>query len=110
MKYSIVIPVYNAEKYLPSCIESIAHKSNDIEIVLVNDGSRDASGKLCDGFSEKYSFIKSFHIENGGAGNARNYGASKATGDYIIFVDADDSLSDGFIRRFMFFTFLYWKL
>ena len=99
MKYSIVIPVYNAEKFLDSCIESIINNSADLEIILVDDGSKDLSGQICDRYSDKHEFIKTYHIENGGAGNARNFGLSKATGDYVIFVDSDDSLTEGFFSE-----------
>jgi glycosyltransferase involved in cell wall biosynthesis len=89
MKISVLIPVYNAEKYLIHCIESII--SQDIyEILLVNDGSTDISGDICDKYGKLDTRIKVFHQENKGASVARNLALEKATGEWIAFVDADD--------------------
>lgn len=88
---SIIVPVYNAESYLERCIESLINQSySHIEIILVNDGSTDKSGAICNAFAAQDSRIKVYHIENGGSSIARNYGLSKSTGDYIGFVDSDD--------------------
>ena len=95
MLLSIVIPVYNAEKFLSSCIHSVQENIDDIEIILVNDGSTDGSGKICDEFGEKYSCIKVFHQVNKGVSGARNKGIEIATGKYIMFLDSDDFLSKG---------------
>lgn len=93
MLLSIIIPVYNAEKYLYKCIESIINQTiNDIEVILVDDGSTDESGAICEEFSQKYNNIRTFHIKNGGPSNARNYGIKKANGKYIEFIDSDDEL------------------
>ncbi|WP_295916122.1 glycosyltransferase [Anaerovibrio lipolyticus] len=88
---SIIVPVYNVEKYLDRCLASLLEQEyKDIEIILVDDGSEDSSGKLCDSYAEKYEFIKVIHQANGGLGAARNTGVKAAEGDYIAFVDSDD--------------------
>lgn len=91
---SIIIPVYNVEKYLKKCIESIISQSfREIEILLIDDGSSDNSGKICDLYALKDNRIKVFHKENEGVSTARNYGIEKATGEWISFVDSDDWLA-----------------
>ena len=91
---SIVIPVYNAEAFLAKMLESILQQSYcDYEIVLVNDGSKDNSSAVCHSFAEKYSCIKVFDRENGGASAARNFGAQQATGEFVWFMDSDDQLA-----------------
>ncbi|MBO5396700.1 MAG: glycosyltransferase [Clostridia bacterium] len=88
---SVIIPVYNVEKYLEECVNSVlAQTYKNIEIILVDDGSTDSSGKLCDSFAENHSNIKVFHKENGGQSTARNMGLEKAQGKYIYFLDSDD--------------------
>ncbi|MBO4418694.1 MAG: glycosyltransferase [Oscillospiraceae bacterium] len=90
---SIVIPAYNTERYLPRCVDSIlASDLKDFEIVLVDDGSRDGTGAVCDAYAEKYPFIKAIHQENKGLPAARNVGLEYASGEYIYFVDSDDSI------------------
>lgn len=92
---SVIVPVYNVEKYLKECIESIINQTYDnIEILLIDDGSTDGSGVICDSFMCKDKRIRVFHKENGGLSDARNYGIDNARGDYITFVDSDDYLSD----------------
>lgn len=100
MKISIVVPVYNAEKYLSECIESVINQtSSDWELILVNDGSSDSSGKICDAYSEKYSNkIFAFHKENEGQFLTRKYGILKCSGDYVGFLDADDLLEADYIE------------
>lgn len=89
--FSIITPVYNAEKYIQKCIESIQdQKFSDFELLLVNDGSSDNSGGLCDYYAAKDQRIQVFHKKNGGVSNTRNLGLDKATGKYIIFLDSDD--------------------
>ena len=89
--FSIITPVYNAEKYIQKCIESIQdQKFSDFELLLVNDGSLDNSGGLCDSYAVKDLRIQVFHKKNGGASSARNFGLDEATGKYIIFLDSDD--------------------
>ena len=91
--FSIIIPVYNAEHYLPHCMESLLNQSyHDFEIVLINDGSTDQSGLLCDEYANNDKRVKVFHTSNQGAGQARNVGLNYATGEYVLFVDSDDWL------------------
>ena len=99
-KISIVIPVYNVEKYLQECVDSVVKQSyKNIEIILVDDGSKDNSPKLCDELAKTDDRIKVIHKENGGVSSARNVGLANAEGEYIAFVDADDFvLADSFIR------------
>ena len=93
MLISIIIPVYNVEDYLHYAIESLEKQTyKNFEIILVNDGSTDDSGKLCDEYSEKYSNVRVFHKENGGLSDARNFGVQQAKGEFIIFLDPDDYL------------------
>lgn len=95
---SIIVPVYNSESLLPRCVESLRNNSYDnIEIILIDDGSNDKSGKLCDNFAELDSRISVIHKENGGTAAARNAGISKATGAYIAFADQDDFVHKDFI-------------
>mgnify|MGYP000015459665 FL=1 len=89
---SVIIPVYNSEKYIKNCVESIIAQDEEVEIILIDDGSTDSSGKICDEYSEEYKFIKTFHINNGGPSQARNYGINIAKGEYIQFIDSDDEL------------------
>ena len=98
MLFSIIIPVYNADKYIEKCIESIISQDrNKFEIIVVDDGSTDNTGIICDKYSNKYSNIKVFHTENKGVSRARNLGLSEAIGDYILFVDADDWVTSDYI-------------
>lgn len=90
-KVSIIVPVYNVEVYLERCVKSIINQTyTNIEILLVDDGSTDKSGILCDEFAECDERIAVFHKENGGLSDARNYGIDRAAGEYLIFVDSDD--------------------
>lgn len=94
-KVSIVVPVYNVEKYLQRCVSSILGQTlQDIEIILVDDGSRDSSGKLCDEYAKEDSRIVVVHKENGGLSSARNAGIDVATSPYIGFVDSDDYIDE----------------
>lgn len=96
MLLSIVIPVYNVEKYLERCVLSVLDtklSTNDFEILLVNDGSTDNSPALCNQFEKEYKNIRTYHKKNGGLSDARNYGILKARGQYIGFVDSDDFIS-----------------
>ena len=90
-KISVIIPVYKVEEYLPRCLDSVLGQTHtDLEIILIDDGSPDNSGKLCDQYAAKDDRIKVIHKENGGVSSARNAGLDAATGDYIGFVDSDD--------------------
>ena len=93
-RVSVIVPVYNVEKYLRRCIDSIVRQSySNLEILLVDDGSQDASLPICKEYETKDSRIRVFHKENEGLGLARNYGIERATGEYITFVDSDDYLT-----------------
>ena len=91
MKVSFILPIYNVEKYLSECVESILVQTyRDFEILLVDDGSPDNCPALCDEWAKKDSRIKALHKSNGGLSDARNYGLEHAQGDYVVFVDSDD--------------------
>lgn len=94
-KVSVIVPVYNVEHYLAKCLDSLVNQSlQNIEIIIVNDGSKDGSGNIIQQYSQKYSDkIKAFTKENGGLSDARNFGIVQATGDYLGFVDSDDYVS-----------------
>lgn len=88
---SIIVPVYNVEPYLDKCINSLIDQTYlNIEVIIINDGSTDSSGAICDAYALKDDRIKVFHINNGGSSVARNYGLKKSKGEYIGFVDSDD--------------------
>ena len=92
---SIIIPAYNSSEYLKRCLDSIVCQPfEDYEVIVVDDGSTDDTGKVLDEYAKRYSRIKAVHKENGGVSTARNAGLDKAQGDYIIFVDCDDYLSE----------------
>ena len=92
-RISVIVPVYNVEKYLNRCVDSIlAQTFRDYEIILVDDGSPDASPKICDDYAAKYDFIRVIHKENGGLSSARNTGIKVAQGKYLMFLDSDDYL------------------
>ena len=93
-KVSIIIPVYNVEQYLERCLETVVNQSyKGLEIILVDDGSTDSSGKICDKYKELDERIVCIHKENGGLSSARNAGVNIATGEYFVFVDSDDWVS-----------------
>lgn len=99
-RISVIIPVYNGEKWLGDCVSSLASQSfTDFEMILVNDGSTDGSEALCRHLAEKDGRIRVLNKENGGAASARNLGLNKAVGDYIAFVDADDTVDRDFLLR-----------
>jgi glycosyltransferase involved in cell wall biosynthesis len=93
LKYSVIIPVYNVEKYIDRCLKSIISQNyDDLEIIVIDNGSTDSSGSICDTYASEYSNISVYHIENHGVSAARNFGLAKAQGEFICFVDADDYL------------------
>ena len=90
---SIIVPVYNVEKYLCKCLNSIINQTyKDLEIILVDDGSKDTSGQICDEYASKDNRIHVIHKENGGVSSARNKGLAIATGEWVLFADSDDIL------------------
>lgn len=92
---SVIIPVYNVEEYLCECVDSVINQTyKNLEIILVDDGSTDSSGKICDDYAEKDERISAIHQTNGGLSAARNAGLSKAIGDYIYFLDSDDYIAE----------------
>ena len=101
-KISIIVPVYNAEKYIENCVRSIAEQTyTNIEIILVNDGSSDTSGEKCDQLAQQDSRIKVIHKPNGGVSSARNAGLDVASGSYIAFVDSDDTVKSTWLTDLM---------
>lgn len=95
MKISIIVPIYNISDYVGSCIDSIINQDyQNFELILVDDGSTDNSGKICDNYSKMHKNIVVIHKKNGGLSDARNAGIIAATGDYIMFIDGDDFLRD----------------
>lgn len=99
---SVVIPVYNVEAYLPQCLDSILAQDHPaLEILLVDDGSKDESGAICDAYAAKDSRIKVIHQKNGGAAAAKNTALRAATGEYLSFVDSDDYLEPGAYRHML---------
>lgn len=102
VELSIIVPVYNVEEFLQECVESLIN--NDFaskEIILVDDGSTDDSGNICDEYAQKYDYIKVVHKENGGLSSARNCGIEHANGKYLGFVDSDDVVADDMYREMM---------
>lgn len=91
MQVSIIVPAYNSADYLPKCIKSLQTQTlSDYEILLINDGSTDATGIICDSYAERDSRIRTFHQSNNGLSEARNFGIREALGEYVLFVDSDD--------------------
>lgn len=94
VKFSFIVPVYNCAAYLEACVTSmLAQTLQDFEILLIDDGATDQSGKLCDELAARDSRIQVYHKPNGGAADARNYGLDRANGSFVLFVDADDTIS-----------------
>lgn len=102
MKLSVIIPVYNVENTLKRCVDSILQQSyTDYELLLIDDGSPDNSGRLADMMARKDSRIKVFHKPNGGLSDARNYGIQRASGEYITFIDSDDAIAPDTLENVM---------
>lgn len=101
IKYSIIIPVYGCEKYLELCVQSVLNQkgNHSYEIILVDDGSKDRSGEIADGFAEQYERIRAIHKKNGGAASARNRGIQEAKGKYILFIDGDDTVDENLLEN-----------
>ena len=97
---SVIIPIYNIEQYVTKCVESVLNQSvSGMQIILVDDGSTDASGKICDSFAESNSEIVTIHKKNGGLSSARNAGLDSATGEYISFIDGDDQIESTMLEK-----------
>ena len=103
MKLSIVVPVYNVASYLCRCVDSLLDQGNfdDYEILLIDDGSTDESGKICDSYETRHSFVRVIHKENGGLSSARNVGIENAQGKYLLFVDSDDYFRPKSLQKLM---------
>lgn len=98
-KISIIVPVYNVEQYLPRCINSILNQSfADFELLLIDDGSKDKSGAICDEYADNDDRIRVFHKENGGVSSARNIGLENARGEWLSFIDGDDEITEGYFN------------
>ena len=96
---SIIVPIYNAQIYLEKCISSILSQSyKDFELILVDDGSKDESGKICDKWQKKDERIVVIHQENQGVSSARNEGLKRASGTFITFADADDIMKQNYLE------------
>lgn len=94
-KVTVIIPIYNVEQFLRKCLDSVVNQTlKDIEVLAINDGSPDSSQEIVDEYAAKYDFIKSYIKENGGQSDARNFGLTKAAGEYVVFLDADDWLNN----------------
>lgn len=101
-KVSVIVPVYNVEKYLRRCLDSIINQTyRNLEIILVDDGSPDNSGIICDEYAAKDDRITVIHQENSGVSSARNTALCRATGEYIVFVDSDDSILPDYVKNLM---------
>ncbi|MGN0557410.1 MAG: glycosyltransferase family 2 protein, partial [Acutalibacteraceae bacterium] len=97
---SVIIPVYNAEKYLAECLESVQNQTyHPLQIILIEDGSSDQSGKICDEYAAKDERIEVYHQPNSGVSAARNKGLMSARGGWIAFIDADDRVAPDYIER-----------
>lgn len=100
LSISVIVPVYNVEKYLPRCINSIlAQTFTNFELLLIDDGSKDKSGAICDDYAKKYPRVKVFHKDNGGVSSARNMGLDNAKGEWICFCDSDDYLESDYLEK-----------
>ncbi len=101
-KVSIIVPIYNTEKYLPTCLDSILNQTyQNLEIILVDDGSTDNSGKIADEYAKKDQRIKVIHQKNSGQSAARNTGLKKVTGEYVNFIDSDDFITNDFVIKLL---------
>ena len=99
VKLTIIVPVFNAEKYLKRCIESFIHQIDDqTEVILIDDGSTDMSGEICDEYSQKYDYVSTIHQENCGVSATRNAGIKFSLGEWITFIDSDDIMCNDFYK------------
>lgn len=101
-KVTVIVPVYNVEKFISRCLDSIVNQTyKNIEIIIIDDGSKDSSGMIANGFASKDERIAVLHKKNGGVSAARNDGLRRARGDYVVFVDSDDYLEPDFIEYYV---------
>ncbi|MBQ3888520.1 MAG: glycosyltransferase family 2 protein, partial [Clostridia bacterium] len=100
---SVVVPIYNVEEvFLRPCLDSVANQTkSNIEVIMVDDGSTDNSGAIADEYAEKYDHFVCYHIANNGLGHARNFGAEKASGKYLYFIDSDDEIAHDLLEKMM---------
>ena len=98
-KLSIIIPVYNIEKYITQCLDSIVNQKGDFEVIIINDGSNDGSDAICKQYSKNFVNVKYYITTNNGLSAARNYGLSKSSGEYVWFVDGDDYVANNSIEK-----------
>lgn len=101
-KISVIVPIYNTAKYLENCLDSIANQTHqELEIILVDDGSTDESGKIADTYAKKDQRIKVIHQKNAGQSAARNHGLKSVTGDYVSFIDSDDFIKPDYYEKLL---------
>lgn len=101
-KLSFILPIYKVEAYLPQCVDSILSQATDAcEIILVDDGSPDGCGAICDRYAEEHAIVSVIHKANGGLSDARNAGFAQARGEYVLFVDSDDYLEEGAVEKIL---------
>lgn len=101
-KVSVIIPIYNTENYLRECLDSLVLQTidmNEVEVLLIDDGSKDSSLLICREYATEYPYFKVFPQENAGVSAARNFGISRARGKYIMYLDADDKLTDQVLEK-----------
>ena len=99
-QFSIIVPVYNTEKYLDRCVKSLLSQTlSNIEVILVDDGSSDGSGRICDDFAAGDTRVRVIHKKNEGQGIARNAGLDLAFGEYVLFIDSDDYIEKEMIEK-----------
>ena len=99
---SVIVPVYKVEEYIRECLDSITGQTyKNLEIILVDDGSPDSSGEICEEYARNDSRITVYHKENGGLSDARNYGIARAHGEFLTFVDSDDVIKSNFVETLL---------
>lgn len=100
MRFSVIVPVYNVEKYIRQCLDSLVHQTfRNYEMIVIDDGSTDSSGRICDAYGERYASVHVIHQKNQGLSGARNRGLSEAKGEWLIFVDSDDWVNTDMLER-----------
>lgn len=108
IKISVIIPIYNSEEYLDDCIKSVlAQNYTNFELLLINDGSTDSSGKICDEYALTDTRIKVFHQENAGVSATRNLGIQESIGEWLCFIDSDDTVNNKYLSDFILGRQLY---